>query len=155
MINQTVCFIPMMSAQDEKRSHSVKMGGWWLHMMPRQAYVMVCALVALQIAMAVKLEGGSAVAMAGRGCVVLAMDNRVGTQYVKTPRFNHGCHSITEDQYTHKIHEHKSRHRVKVRTPSFATWSCSAGACWLTFPLCHHRVPPQSVQGPAGFSKPS
>jgi hypothetical protein len=139
----------MMSGRDEKRSHSVKMGGWWLYNMPRQAYVMVCALVALQIAMAVKLEGGSAVAMAGRGCVVLAMDNRVGTQYVKTPRSNHGCHSITEDQYTHTKKEHKSRHRVKsglrlydmvlqcrcmladifIMSPSCTTTICT-GASW-------------------------
>jgi hypothetical protein len=29
---------------------------------------------------AVKLQGGSALALAGKGCVVLAMDQRVGTR---------------------------------------------------------------------------
>lgn len=37
-------------------------------------------LLLLGTADAVKLQGGSALALAGKGCVVLAMDQRVGTR---------------------------------------------------------------------------
>jgi 20S proteasome alpha/beta subunit len=41
-----------------------------------------CLLLMLLVgtADAVKLQGGSALALAGKGCVVLAMDQRVGTR---------------------------------------------------------------------------
>jgi hypothetical protein len=45
---------------------------------------------------AAKLQGGSALALAGKNCVVLAMDQRVGTRYVKLhcERCNGGVMSI-------------------------------------------------------------
>lgn len=39
-----------------------------------------CLLILLGPVDAVKLQGGSALALAGKGCVVLAMDQRVGTR---------------------------------------------------------------------------
>lgn len=42
--------------------------------------VYFCLLPLLCTVDAVKLQGGSALALAGKGCVVLAMDQRVGTR---------------------------------------------------------------------------
>jgi len=42
--------------------------------------VYFCLLPLLCTVDAVKLQGGNALALAGKGCVVLAMDQRVGTR---------------------------------------------------------------------------
>lgn len=77
---------------------------------------------------AVKLQGGSALALAGKGCVVLAMDQRVGTRYEEAVRGWGG--GINEGVCQERLRGLRSRRAEGV---NFSLWHSHtvANSCWV------------------------